>query len=131
MQRRSFIQSLFSMALYPGVALAAAKSPAEPARILIQESPLAAFQYYRGEAVWPALRCGAPLHLVREPSYRHDPPAIAVYWHDNKLGYVPRAESVVLAQMLDRGQALDSRIIALTQDVDPWRRLRFAVMAHA
>lgn len=131
MQRRAFIQALFGLALYPGVGRAAPKPRAEPVRILIQESPLAGLQYHRGEAVWPALSCGDPLRLVREPDNRHDARAVAVYWREAKLGYVPRTENTVVAQLLDRGQALEARIIALRQDVDPWRRLRFTVTARA
>lgn len=131
MQRRSFIQALFGFALYPSVGRAAPKPQTEPSRILIQESPLAGFQYHQGETAWFHLRPGQPLHLVREPYNRHDPRAVAVYWRETKLGYVPRTENTAVAQLLDRGQTLEARIVALKQDPNPWRRLRFAVTARA
>lgn len=131
MQRRSFIQALFGFALYPSLARAVPAPQTESSRALIQESPLAGFQYHQGERVWPHLWTGQPLRLVREPDNRHDSRAVAVYWRQAKLGYVPRNENAAVAQLLDRGQTLEARIVALKHNPNPWRRLRFAVMAHA
>jgi hypothetical protein len=36
-------------------------------RILVQSSPLAGFKYHAGEDLWPELREGDRLDLVREP----------------------------------------------------------------
>ena len=130
MQRRSFIQALLGFALYPSVGRASPKPQTEPARILIQESPLAGFQYHQGEIAWSHLRPSQPLRLVREPDNRHDPRAVAVYWRETKLGYVPRTENTAVAQLLDHGQTLEARIATLKQDPNPWRRLRFAVVAR-
>ncbi len=58
-------------------------------RVLLQESPVAGFQYYRGERVWPALREGDQLALVREPANPYDPRAVRIDWKEQKLGYVP------------------------------------------
>ena len=58
---------------------------------LIQESPVAGFQYHDGETVWPRLSAGDSLQLLREPANPYDRRAVAVYWGESKLGYVPRA----------------------------------------
>ena len=80
-------------------------------RVLLQESPVAGFQYYRGERVWPALRDGDQLALVREPANPYDPRAVRIDWKEQKLGYVPRTEHVAVAQMLDRGERLEAGIV--------------------
>lgn len=67
------------------------------------------------------------LALVREPSNKHDPNAIAVYAQNDKLGYVPRAENSTIAQMLDRGERLEAKISELSMDEDPWKRVRITI----
>jgi len=94
---------------------------------LLQESPIAGFQHHRGTAIWPFLREGEKLNLVRESINQHDPNAIAVYFRNDKLGYVPKRENATLAQMLDRGEKLDAQIIRLLDEENPWRRVRFQV----
>lgn len=124
MKRRTFFQRLFGSL---GVAVASPVVVAGNRSVLIQESPVAGFQFHRGDAVWPSMTVGAPLELVREPSNSHDSSAVAVYFQKNKLGYVPRGANSAIAQMLDRGEKLSATISRLTIDEDPWQRVRFSV----
>jgi len=43
------------------------------AHIVLQDSPLAGFQYYAGKALWPQMQVGDALTLIREPDNSHDP----------------------------------------------------------
>ena len=124
MKRRTFFQRLFGSI---GAAIASPIVVAGHRSVLIQESPLAGFQFHRGEAVWSALAVGAPVKLVREPNNDHDPNAVAVYFNDDKLGYVPRGENGALARMLDRGERLTASISHLGSGEDPWQRVRFNI----
>ena len=124
LKRRTFLQRLFGGL---GAAVASPAVVAENRSVLIQESPLAGFQFHRGDAVWSSLAVGAPLQLVREPDNSHDADAVAVYFNTEKLGYVPRGENGAVAQMLDRGEGLAATISRLTVDEDPWQRVRFNV----
>jgi hypothetical protein len=124
MKRRTFFQRLFGSL---GVAVASPVAVAASRPVLIQESPLAGFQFYRGDAIWPSMIVGAQLDLVREPNNSHDTNAVAVYFKKDKLGYVPRGENGAVAQMLDRGEKLVAKIVRLTVDEDPWQRVRFDV----
>jgi hypothetical protein len=49
--------------------------------------------------------------------------AVAVYFKTKKLGYVPRAENRVVAQMLDRGEYLEANISELWASENPWERI--------
>ncbi|MEW6414019.1 MAG: HIRAN domain-containing protein [Pseudomonadota bacterium] len=98
------------------------------AAIVLQDSPLAGFQYHAGRAVWPQLRVGDALTLVREPDNPHDPRAVRVEWRGHKLGYVPRRENADVARLMDRGQALSARITRLAEVRDPWSRVRFEIV---
>lgn len=120
MERRTFIKALFAGM---SIGVMSHHSHAWNHRVLIQESPIAGFQFHCGEAIWPELRIDQQLSLVRESLNRHDRDAVAVYFGSEKLGYVPRAENSTIAQMLDRGERLEARITELAEDSNPWNRI--------
>ena len=91
--------------------------------VLIQESPVAGFQFHDGEAVWSSLAVGDPVELIREPANVHDPDAVGVVFQGSQLGYVPRRENRAVAQMLDRGESLQATIARLQDSDDPWQRV--------
>jgi len=97
------------------------------ARILVQNSPLAGFQYYDGKELWEQMKVGDALALIREPDNPHDPQAVRVEWHGRKLGYVPRKENEAVARQLDHGNRLQARIVRLSKHRDPWKRIEFEV----
>lgn len=98
------------------------------AHILLQDSPLAGFQYHAGRALWSQMRVGDTLALVREPDNSHDARAVRVEWQGHKIGYVPRRENSDVARLLDRGQVLEARIVRLSDVRDPWSRVRFEIL---
>jgi hypothetical protein len=123
---RRFARFLFFLApllaaLYPPVLQAA------DARIIVQESPLAGFQYYEGKAVWDMLKTGDMLDLRREPRNPHDANAIRVEWRGEMLGYLPRRENAHVARQMDHGAVVKARIIRMTTVRNPWQRIRFEV----
>jgi hypothetical protein len=96
-------------------------------RLLVQSSPLAGLRYYAAEQVWPKLKVGDRLELLREADNPHDAHAVAVAWRGRKLGYVPRRANAALARGLDRGAPLRARISRLAFHPNPARRLEFEV----
>jgi hypothetical protein len=105
------------------VIFASAAARADAVRILVQSSPLAGFKYYAGEALWRELHEGDALTLVREPDNMHDPHAIRVEWHGQKLGYLPRAQNQAVSSAMDAGERVDARIAKLREHRNPWQRL--------
>ena len=99
------------------------------AHILLQDSPLAGFQYHAGKTVWPRMRVGDALTLVREPGNPYDARAVRVDWRGHKLGYVPRRENADIARLMDGGAKLEARISRLVESRDPWQRVRFEILA--
>jgi hypothetical protein len=100
---------------------------AQSARVLVQSSPLAGFEYYEAGAVWSELKPGDRLQLEREPDNVHDAHAIRVTWRGRMLGYVPRRENAHLARQLEHGVRLEARIVNLTEHRNRRRRLEFEV----
>ncbi|MHB1085377.1 MAG: HIRAN domain-containing protein [Thiobacillus sp.] len=98
------------------------------AHILLQDSPLAGFQYHDGKTLWPHMKVGDFLTLVREPDNLHDAKAVRVEWQGHKIGYVPRRENAAVARFMDGGQVLAARISRLAEVRDPWSRVRFEIL---
>ena len=120
------------MRLLPSLLLAAAGAVAfaahgQSVQLLVQDSPLAGFRYAEAAAVWPQMRAGDPLELVREPDNPHDANAVRVDWRGHKLGYVPRRENAAIAWGLDRGAPLRARVSRLAPHPNPARRIGFEI----
>lgn len=124
MRRRNFIAALVGGI---GSMVASRHVRAKRDAVLLQESQVAGFQYYRGEAIWPSLRVGKPLSLVREAANAYDRDAVAVYVGGNQLGYVPQLENRAIAQMLDRGERVEGSIVKLNERGHPWNRVRMSI----
>jgi hypothetical protein len=99
---------------------------AEPKTILLQTSPVAGFQYHRGEALWNWLKVGDALELIREPENSYDRKAVRVEWQAAS-SVTLCARNHLVAQLLDRGKKLRARIVALEKNVPPWERIEFAI----
>lgn len=98
------------------------------AHILLQDSPLAGFQYHAGKTLWPQMRVGDALALIREPDNVHDAKAVRVEWQGQKIGYVPRRENADVARFMDGGETPVARISRLAEVRDPWLRVRFEIL---
>ncbi|MDQ6954051.1 MAG: HIRAN domain-containing protein [Mariprofundaceae bacterium] len=127
MNRRGFLQVISQGILYLPLVPAAALSMPQR-RVIVQQSPVAGFQYHQGEKNFHRLCLGTALHLKREADNKYDKNAVAVFYKDNKLGFVPRADNTAIAQMLERGEQLFTRIVKLEQSKSPWDRVRFEVV---
>jgi len=103
--------------------------PPAPIRgVVIQRSSVAGFRHHQAPLLWPALRPGAGLELVREADNAADADAVAVYWLGLKLGYLPRGENLMAASLLDRRRALSARIQRILPRAARNQRLRIEVL---
>ena len=101
------------------------------ATTLLQEAPLAGFQHHNGRRIWRYLNEGETLRFKREPFNFHDHNAVAVYFRNEKLGYLPENQNQVAAQMLDRGETLIGKIKQLVTSSNPQERISLQVWLAA
>ncbi|MBO4737981.1 MAG: HIRAN domain-containing protein [Bacteroidales bacterium] len=64
---------------------------------------IAGFAYWDGAEAFASLQIGTILHLQREESNRFDAYAVAVYYNEYKLGYLPRECNKEISKYLDMG----------------------------
>ena len=81
---------------------------------------VAGFPYHAGPKLIHRLIVGDLLRLVREPDNPHDARAVAIYYEDDRIGYVPRDQNHDIADQLDRGERLACRITAINADEETY-----------
>lgn len=112
------------MAVFAGGEL---RAQSAEVRMLVQNSPLAGFQYYQGRGLWDEMKAGDALTLVREAGNPHDANAVRVEWRGQPLGYVPRRENRAVAQHMDGGGNVEARINKLQKHPNAWQRIEFEI----
>ena len=82
---------------------------------------IAGFGYWEGCEAFEHLKVGTKLELVREENNQFDPYAVALYYGEYKLGFIPRGQNHDISKYLDMGldDIYDVRITRVTPDVHP------------
>ena len=88
---------------------------------------VAGFPYHAGPELIDRLNVGDMLRLVREHDNPHDTRAVAIYYQEDRLGYVPRNQNHDIAAQLDQGKRLACRITAINAEEDAYDVLEVAV----
>lgn len=96
-------------------------------RQVLQQGTVMGFRHYEGKQVWQELHVGQALSLVREADNVHDDRAIRVEWQGHMLGYVPRADNIDLARLMDNGATVEARITKLEKSRRPNNRVQFEI----
>lgn len=80
---------------------------------------IAGFSYWEGCEVFSKLKMGTQLRFEREDNKKFDPYAVAIYYKEFKLGYIPRGENNHISKFLELGHThlFEVRINRLTPDV--------------
>ena len=82
---------------------------------------IAGFGYWDGCEAFENLRIGTKLTLEREEDNQFDPYAVAIYYKNYKLGFIPREANKEISKYLDMGwdNLYEVRITRITPDAHP------------
>ncbi len=64
---------------------------------------VAAFTYHEGCEVFDKLKVGKRVTLVREDENPYDHNAVAIFFGETHIGYIPRRQNETIAKFLDLG----------------------------
>ena len=86
---------------------------------------IAGFTYWEGCMAIADLKVGSQLRLVREEDNKFDPHAVAIYYEDYKLGFIPRGENELISKMVDLGygKIFDCRVHRISLDAHPEKQV--------
>ena len=89
---------------------------------------VAGFWYYRGMDLLNEMEVNDFLELRREPENEYDEFAIALYWQQEKIGFIPAGYNETIARLLDaEALPLLASITHLKKEVEPWENVVVAV----
>lgn len=82
---------------------------------------IAGFGYWEGCEAFESLKIGSVLELVREEDNKFDPYAVAIWYGDYKLGYIPKEDNQEISKLLEMGhtELFETRITRITPEVNP------------
>lgn len=97
----------------------------EPSRVLLSFH-IAGFQYADGALVLGDLKVGDKLTLCAERDNPHDPEAVAIYYGNTKLGYVPGNGVGPLSATMHYGHegVFEARVQQVAPERSPWHQVR-------
>lgn len=72
---------------------------------------IAGLTYYEAPICFSELKIGTKLRLVPEPENKYDPRAIAIYYKNHKLGFIPRTENRIFYKFLKMGYNKAFRVV--------------------
>ncbi|MEZ5195249.1 MAG: HIRAN domain-containing protein [Bacteroidales bacterium] len=125
MKRSQFINNLLALG---GLNLLPANVFKSYDKYYLLQFFVAGFRFYKGMELLESMNEGDLLELLREPENPHDECAIALYWNNEKIGFIPRDENALLSRLID-ANALDliAEISHLNKEVEPWENVHVAV----
>ena len=90
---------------------------------------IAGFTFWDGYLAFDKLRAGVELQLVREEDNRYDPQAVAIYFEDIKLGYIPRDNNEMVSKFFDLGYTdiFELRVQSVQPEAIPERQIHVAL----
>ena len=82
---------------------------------------IAGFSYWDGAIVFQDLKIGTQLRFEREEANQYDPKAVAIYYGENKLGFVPRSHNDSISKLCEAGygEIFDVRINRVSPEESP------------
>lgn len=86
---------------------------------------ISGFIYYEGIDVFEKLKIGSKLNLILEPNNKYDPDAVAIYYKDKKLGFIPKAKNKTISQFLRLGYTdiFETKINRISPDAFPYEQI--------
>jgi len=90
---------------------------------------IAGFTYYDAVDVFDELTVGKPLILKAERENPYDANAIAIYYNEAKLGYIPAGQNELLSKFFRLGYSdiFEAKISQKDEDAHPEKQIRVVV----
>ncbi|GGL43448.1 HIRAN domain-containing protein [Sporolactobacillus putidus] len=100
----------------------------EPSKYFL-DFHIAGFTYYDGLDVIEELTLGKSVDLVVEPDNPYDPEAVAIFYQNKKLGYIPKDRNTMISKILyfGHGDIFEAKIQFADKEQNPERQFRVVV----
>ncbi len=99
--------------------------------VKIYDNYVKGMQHYDYPKVKSVIKEGDDLVLKRDVTNVHDAFAVAVYYQDVKLGYLPAFENIVIANMLDANVELTAKVSYFNPKAPIWQMENMGIEVFA
>ena len=125
MKRSDFLKRMISVIGFGTIPL---NSLLIKRKVYLLQCFVAGFRHYKGMDLLQEMEVNDFIELKREHHNLHDEFAIALYWQQEKIGFIPAEHNQTIARLLD-AEALPilATITNLNRDVKPWENVAIAV----
>lgn len=97
-------------------------------KIYYKSFHISGFTYYEGPLWIKKLKLGKKLKLKAEPENRYDENAVAVYYKNKKIGFVPKEKNYTISKLLNQGHNPFQLVIQqVKKNEHPERQIRVAI----
>ncbi len=125
MKRSTFLARLVGIA---GLGFLPVDKIISTRKIYLLQTFVAGFRFHKGMELLQYMQQDDILELRRDPKNEHDPFAIALYWQQEMIGYLPAASNETLARLMDASALqLIACITHLNKEAKPWENVAIAV----
>lgn len=90
-------------------------------QVKIYDNYVRGLQHYHFQNVEKKIKKGDILSLKREKTNVHDAFAVEVYYKNNKIGYLPAFENIVIANMLDAQVKVSAFVSHYKKEDNPYK----------
>lgn len=127
MNRSTFLRNLIG--LY-GIASLPLQNVKQFQKVYLLQCFVRGFQYYEGPKIIKKINKSGLVELVREPDNSYDSNAIAIYFNQLKIGFIPRESNELLSTLLDTELLqLQAEITHIEPDAHDWEKIHVAIYA--
>lgn len=97
-------------------------------RIYLLQSFIRGFRFYEGPNLLGKMQEGDMLQLIREPKNEHDSCAIALYFNEKKVGFLPRENNEMLSKLMDAEIIqFQAEITHLKPEAQAWENVHIVI----
>lgn len=125
MNRSGFLKRLVGIS---GMGFFSVADVAAKQKVYLLQSFVAGFRYYKGMELLLHMHEQDIVELRRQPDNEHDEFAVALYWQQEMIGFLPAASNEMIARLLDaKALPLIGIITHLQHGAKPWENVAVAV----
>ncbi|HOZ97471.1 MAG TPA: HIRAN domain-containing protein [Niabella sp.] len=125
MRRSQFIRGIIGVL---GVSALPSKMVKQYQRIYLLQSFVRGFRFYEGPKLLDQMQEGDLLQLKREPDNKFDDHAIALFFNNRKIGFLPQEDNEILSKLMDAEVVdLQAGITHLEKAAQAWENVHVAV----
>lgn len=125
MLRSDFIKGIIG---FLGLSALPASMVKQYHRYYLLQSFVRGFRFYEGLKLLDEMHEGDLLEMLREPANEYDPKAIALYFNQHKIGFIPKEDNDILSRLMDADVVkLQAEITHLNKEAKAWENVHIGV----